>query len=402
MESYGYTLPVEGTTRIILHRDYTGFPENLDPEGSVRGAAKVSIAHELKHASQFAASRWSEGGWLEADATWAEDLVFDETDDYLRYLPEGSPVSHPGTWLARGASYEDCLWQHLIAERHGVAALVGFFERRTEQPGEPVMSSFDQTLRAYGSTVGEEATQLGLWSYFCGGNATGRPVGFEEAVAYPTPPFQEYLSDPAETVSETLSDLGCHYVFVSGQNRDGRPSVAFSGDRNIPFALHAITLSSEGTRSVHEIPVAGSDSEPTEVPADWDGLPFLVIAVSNLDGSGPADDYFLSVDDDNAVGVEPLASGVSFALEPNRPNPFRLSTEISFSLPVGSAVRLAIYDVTGRMVQRILEGERLPAGRHERRWDGIDQSGRGAAPGVYYYRLEAGEHSATRRLLLLR
>ena len=79
-----------------------------EPSGS--GAAKVTIAHELKHASQFTSSAWTEeAGWLEADATWAEDFVFDETDDYLRYLPYGSPVSHPDGWLP--VSYEDCLWQ---------------------------------------------------------------------------------------------------------------------------------------------------------------------------------------------------------------------------------------------------------------------------------------------------
>ena len=158
MASYGYTLPEDGTTRIILHRNYEDFPENHDPDGSVRGAAKVSIAHELKHASQYATSAWSEGGWLEADATWAEDFVFDATDDYLRYLPYGSPASHPDTWLAEGASYEDCLWQHLLAERHGAPVLVEFFERRGARNGESVMASFDRTLRVRGSSVADETT----------------------------------------------------------------------------------------------------------------------------------------------------------------------------------------------------------------------------------------------------
>ena len=102
------------------------------------------------------------------------------------------------------------------------------------------------------------------------------------------------------------------------------------------------------------------------------------------------------------MGTDILGAGTPFSLEPNRPNPFRASTEISFSLPAERSVRLAVYDVGGRLVQQLVEGDRLGAGRHERRWGGLDQSGRFAAPGVYYYRLEAGEHSATRSLLLLR
>ena len=39
-------------------------------------AAAIAAAHELRHASQFAASRWREGGWVELDAVWAEEEVF--------------------------------------------------------------------------------------------------------------------------------------------------------------------------------------------------------------------------------------------------------------------------------------------------------------------------------------
>jgi len=398
MEAFGYTLPEGVGTRIVLHRSYEGFPPNHDPEGSVRGAAKVTVAHELKHASQFEASAWSEGGWLEADATWAEDFVFDATDDYLRYLPEGSPVSHPDAWLADGASYEDCLWQHLLEQRHGVEALVAFFVRRAEHPGEAVPASFDQTLRARGSSLAAEGAELAVWSYFCGGNAAARPVGFEEAAAYPTPPFGGYLAQPGETVSATLPGLGTSYVFAGAEERYGRPIIALSAEQSASFALHAMTIDADGVRRVFAVPTSGI--EPAEIAVDWAEVPFLVVAVTHV-GTGRAG-YFLSVDDAHAVGVDVAGPAVPFALEPNRPNPFRSSTEISFSLPAEAPVRLSVYDVAGRLVQRLVEGERLAAGRHDRRWDGLDQSGRLAAPGVYYYRLEAGERSATRSLLLLR
>lgn len=402
MEAYGYTLVDDGAPRIVLHCDYQGFPANSDPAGSAFGAAKVSAAHELKHVSQFEASAWSEGGWLEADATWAEDFVFDETDDYLRYLAEGSPVSHPASWLADGVSYEDCLWQQLLAERHGPAVLVAFFAERAARPGEPVLASFDRVLRARGSDLAGETGRLAVWSYFCGGNAAARPVGFEEAAAYPTPPFGHHLAGPAETVSAELAGLATHYVFVNAQERYGRPLVSFSADREVRFRLHAMSLAPDGVRSVITVPLPASGAEPAEIELDWTELPFLVVAVTNLESGSRPRDYFLSVDGAHAVDVDVLGPGTPFALEPNRPNPFRASTEISFSLPAEGDVRLAVYDVGGRLVRQLVEGERLERGRHDRRWDGLDQSGRFAAPGVYYYRLEAGDRSATRSLLLLR
>lgn len=402
MEAFGYTVVEDGVPRIVLHRSYADFPENLDPEGSARGAAKVSTAHELKHVSQFESSRWSEGGWLEADATWAEDLVFDATDDYLRYLADGSPVSHPDAWLADGVSYGDCLWQHLLAERHGSEILVDFFAQRSARPGESVLASFEGALGRHGSSLAAETNELAVWSYFCGGNASARPVGFDEAAAYPTPPFGQYLAGPAETVSAELAGLATHYVFVNAQERFGRPVVSFVGDRSVPFALHAMTTDTNGIRRVLPVTIPASGDTPTEIELDWAELPYLVVAVTNLGGDSRPDGYFLSVDDAHAVGVDALGSPFRFELERNRPNPFRASTEIAFSLPVEGSVRLAVYDVGGRLVQQLVESERLGAGRHERRWDGLDQSGRFAAPGVYYYRLEAGDRSATRSLLLLR
>jgi hypothetical protein len=163
-----------------------------------------------------------------------------------------------------------------------------------------------------------------------------------------------------------------------------------------------MTVAAGGARAVHAVPVGAPDAVPVEIPVEWAELPFLVVAVTNSGSAGRVDDYFLSVDDDHAVGANVPASGFPFVLEASRPNPFRDVTEISFSLPSDGPVRLAVYDVAGRLVQRLAEGQRLPAGRHARTWDGKDQSGRFAAPGVYYYRLEAGERFATRSLLLLR
>ena len=86
---------------------------------------------------------------------------------------------------------------------------------------------------------------------------------------------------------------------------------------------------------------------------------------------------------------------MSFALVGANPAPGEAS--FRFGLPAKARVSLAIYDVSGRRVAELLDGE-LPAGYHAAVWDGRDA---GAAPGVYFVRFAADRREITRRLVIL-
>lgn len=93
-----------------------------------------------------------------------------------------------------------------------------------------------------------------------------------------------------------------------------------------------------------------------------------------------------------------------FALDAARPNPFRASggASIRYAVPgVGASVKLAIYDVSGRHVRTLTDGF-VPAGTHTATWNGEDASGRPAAAGVYFYRLDSPQFRETRKLMLLK
>ena len=112
-----------------------------------------------------------------------------------------------------------------------------------------------------------------------------------------------------------------------------------------------------------------------------------------------------SIEDDERrllFETEPLLiPAAPLALHQNRPNPFNPSTTIAFDLPVRAEARLSVYDAAGRLVRRLAAGELSP-GRHEVRWDGLDDAGRPAASGVYFCRLRAGKETRSIRLVLLR
>jgi len=91
----------------------------------------------------------------------------------------------------------------------------------------------------------------------------------------------------------------------------------------------------------------------------------------------------------------------SYHLGQNYPNPFNPTTTIRYTLPERSTVELAVFGVDGKLV-RVLESGTNPAGTHEATWDGRDSSGRGVASGVYFYRLNAGSFTETKKMVLMK
>jgi flagellar hook assembly protein FlgD len=64
-------------------------------------------------------------------------------------------------------------------------------------------------------------------------------------------------------------------------------------------------------------------------------------------------------------------------------------------------VRLDLYDVSGRLVRRLLDGQ-IPAGDTVLSWDGKDGNGRPVASGIYWYRLATEDGAVTRRAVIVR
>jgi len=102
-------------------------------------------------------------------------------------------------------------------------------------------------------------------------------------------------------------------------------------------------------------------------------------------------------------GAIPLSvpQPIRLSLAQNAPNPFNPATTIRFALPREGSIRLAVYDVNGRLV-RTLVGRTFLSGHHEVVWDGCDDNGRAVASGVYVYRLTTDQGQIVRRMVLAR
>jgi hypothetical protein len=84
----------------------------------------------------------------------------------------------------------------------------------------------------------------------------------------------------------------------------------------------------------------------------------------------------------------------TYLLQQNYPNPFNPSTTISFSIPTSEFVTLKVYDILGREVTTLVS-ENLNAGYHSLKFDAGNFSS-----GVYFYKLQAGKYSETKKMLL--
>jgi hypothetical protein len=85
----------------------------------------------------------------------------------------------------------------------------------------------------------------------------------------------------------------------------------------------------------------------------------------------------------------------------NFPNPFNPTTTIEYALPSASDVVLGVYDSAGRLVVELENRERA-AGTYRVNWDGRNTRGEAVSSGVYFYRLTAGKHTLSRKLVLLK
>ena len=118
-------------------------------------------------------------------------------------------------------------------------------------------------------------------------------------------------------------------------------------------------------------------------------------------GGNVSDVYLIKTDENGLVGITEDQENRRSKIEnrgllQNHPNPFQRSTLISYSLPAPAQVTLDIYDISGRLVETLVNEKQEP-GVHQVRWGRKTK-----LSGVYFYRLEAGEFTDMKKMVLVR
>lgn len=100
----------------------------------------------------------------------------------------------------------------------------------------------------------------------------------------------------------------------------------------------------------------------------------------------------------NPLGIQKISEGVpdKYSLEQNYPNPFNPATNIKFSVPQSSQVRLFIFDASGRVVETPVN-DNLNSGTYNVTWNANR-----FASGIYFYKLQAGSFTETKKMILIK
>jgi hypothetical protein len=150
--------------------------------------------------------------------------------------------------------------------------------------------------------------------------------------------------------------------------------------------------------------VTPEDPFEFDVPAaDLAGAQAVIVEVESRWGAnGAVNRQMLEFEmEEEATPIDDTPSFGAIALE-NYPNPFNPGTTIRYTLPEASLASLRVYDVAGRLVRTLFADRKVPAGTYEIDWDGRDEDGGEVASGVYFFRIDAGAHTFTRKGVLLK
>jgi len=128
------------------------------------------------------------------------------------------------------------------------------------------------------------------------------------------------------------------------------------------------------------------------------GLPtFIIVGVTDDDSSAVHVDEVWYNETPTGMGISddaPIAS--SYELGQNYPNPFNPTTHIRFNIPETGNTKLTVFNIMGEVVANLVDGV-VPPGGHTVSWNAANMP-----TGVYFYRLESGNFTQTRKLLLVK
>ena len=102
-----------------------------------------------------------------------------------------------------------------------------------------------------------------------------------------------------------------------------------------------------------------------------------------------------------SVAVNPEQTPRAFDLAQNHPNPFNPTTVISYSLASDCHVQVVISNVLGQMVRTVVDADQA-IGSHSAVWNGLDDRGTPVASGIYLFRVQAGDFTQARKMVLMR
>lgn len=405
---YGTTNQSGNTTFIRIHNNFNGFPQNTHPDGLQTGALFATIAHEIKHAVQYAANQWrGDAGsfnWAEMDATLMEEIVHPDVNDYYNYIKSGFDSFNPNDNSIFGnpqiptpGAYWQITWMLYFAEQYGMDFWVDVWNHVEDDHFIPFLDPIETELTARNSTLSEDHLMNHMW-HMSGGEFALPGFGFSDRENYPNPNFRNQFDNVPGQIGtqQSLTAFAAHYYkIIPPENSTDYAAVELEFDEPV-LGIGIIAEFTNGTTDQKTF-LSPQNATFSEIVTDWrwDILSNLRVSVVNISRDQGVQ-YRIFAESRDTVGIEQGQIARQFDLKQNYPNPFNPNTNIDFELYVPAFVVLDVYDATGRKVQTIVS-ENLPPGNHRYTFNAESLSS-----GLYIYRLRTPNRQDTGKMLLVK
>lgn len=412
--AYGFTntsATSPGGTFIVIESDFDGFPENTHPEGDQVGAIYVTMAHEFKHAIQYAQNNWASPSgafnWSEMDATLMEEVVYDDVNDYYNYIKNGINSENPNSssiFFSPGSgtpgAYWHVSWMIYYYEKFGSGIWRDVWQEIESENTLSVDNALRRILPDQNESFAETFVQNHLWHFASGSRAGLEPYGFEEKDNYPNANLEAtFNSVPSAgiTLSSVSRMAARYYEVIPGPNDQGAIEVAVDFD-STQVGVGLLLYLKNG--QITEMVATGENKAqlftPTQV--NWTDVERLGVVIANYSNSVATRDLNIQFGKSGQpVDIRDPDYGdipEEIIVYQNYPNPFNPSTNIRFELPQTAFVSLEVYDIMGRKVQTLVNETLNPRSRPYE----YTFNARGLSSGMYIYRLKIGNEVITKKM----
>jgi hypothetical protein len=303
---YGYTLAeIDGpepwddyTSYLVLNHTFEGFNPNGDPEGSVYGAAKATIAHEFHHAVQFAYSGGQPSWFMELDATYMEDLVFDQSNDNYNFLPYFFNAPQSALSTSSLHSYASFIFGLYLAQKFDTSLMVAIWEGGRF---ENIVTVLEDSLMAnYGWTLDSAFAEFALWNYFTWIRDDGNH--HEEAASYPfvalADTHSNYYPVPRTALPSARWPAGyaAAYVRFEPGQAQGNLRIAFDGKDTREWAAFVVKSISDSEHVVQQLTLSPFLQEGVAEIYDFENYAYVTLIGVNLSLFSAAETFYYSAE----------------------------------------------------------------------------------------------------------
>ena len=340
MGFYGYALPEapgarpwnDSYSHLVLNNDFIEFPPNDDPEGDVLGAAKATVAHEYHHAIQFSYD-FNEPNWfMELDATYTEDIVFDQTNDNYNYL--NLFTDSPAKSLMENSfhMYASFIWGLYLAQKFDTSLMRACWEGARFSDVFSTIS--DSLFQRYGWTQDSALADFVTWNFAT--STRNDNLHHEEADNYPLINIgADYSFYPVtlRNSPDSPAGYGSNYIQFFPGSSVGSLKLTFDGADSREWAAYIIISTADNQHQFQKLSLDPVSWMATVVIDDFEQLHSIALVGANIMefSSGAFFSYSAAVVIPRGVSTNLVTTDTIIYSGSTRPYQFRVENTTEFN-----------------------------------------------------------------------